>query len=86
MRQGNLNCLKKIKFTRLCWFKESKAVILVKMPHVDDHTKEKKVAETVAVQVKPFPGKAPDESVFADKFTAANKIGRTIKEIKQPKR
>jgi len=56
------------------------------MPQVNHHTKEKKVAETVAVQVKPFPGKVPDESVFTDKFNAANETGRTIKGIKQPKR
>jgi hypothetical protein len=44
--------------------------------------KEKKKASTTSIQEKPFPGKVPDAGVFADKFNAANEVGRTIKGIK----
>jgi hypothetical protein len=51
-------------------------------PQVYDK-KEKKNSAAVQVQQKPFPGKALDASVFAEKFKAANEAGRTVKTIRR---
>lgn len=68
---------------RRCWLKGSKGVISGRMPQLNPHTKEEKKAAPTVVEVKLFPGKALDASVFAEKFNAANECGRTIKGIKQ---
>lgn len=35
-------------------------------------------------EVKPFPGKPLDATVFKEKFDHANKVGRKIKGFKEP--
>ena len=56
------------------------------MPEIHHDIKQERKATTATVQIKPFPGNVPDASVFQRNFDAANKVGRTIKGIRQSKK